>query len=237
MKNILHKRDSRGRAFHGWLLSYHTFSFADYFRPDRMNFGALRVLSHDRIDGGQGFMTHPHKNMEIVTIPLEGALQHKDSTRREAIIRKCEVQIMSAGQGIAHSEENASETDPVSLLQIWVIPEKMNIPPRYEQKVFDLADRQNRFQVVVSPDQENGALWINQRAVFSLAKLEQGKKISYQKRFPENGVYFFLIGGEAQIAGESLSARDGYGITGSGDISVHAVSETEILAIEVPMEI
>ncbi len=237
MKNILHKSDSRGRAFHGWLLSYHTFSFADYFRPDRMNFGALRVLNDDRIDGGQGFMTHPHKNMEIVTIPLEGALQHKDSTGREAIIRKGEVQIMSAGRGIAHSEENASDKDPVSLLQIWVIPEEMDIPPRYEQREFALDERRNRFQVVVSPDRENGALWINQRAVFSLAQIEVGHKISYQKKNSENGVYFFLIQGELRVDGQFLSARDGYGVTGAGDITLEAVSESEILAIEVPMEI
>lgn len=237
MKNVLHKNDSRGRAFHGWLLSYHTFSFADYFRPDRMNFGALRVLNDDRIDGGQGFMTHPHKNMEIVTIPLEGALQHKDSTGREAVIRKGEVQIMSAGTGIAHSEENASEKDPVSLLQIWVLPEKMNIPPRYEQKEFDLGDRKNRFQLVVSPDQENGALWINQKAIFALAQIDTGKKIVYPKKFSANGVYFFVISGEVQVNGQNLAERDGYGVTEGGELAITASKDSEILAIEVPMEI
>ncbi len=235
MNTVFHKNDSRGRAYHGWLLSYHTFSFADYFRPDRMNFGALRVLNDDTIDGGQGFMTHPHKNMEIVTIPLEGALQHKDSTGREAIIRKGEVQIMSAGTGIAHSEVNASQKDPVSLLQIWVLPKEMNIAPRYDQKVFDLEKRRNRFQTVVSPHEEEGALWINQDAAFSLAQLDAGKSLKYETKFPGNGVYFFVISGEATIQGKEVKARDGLGVSDVKSILIEASKDLELLAIEVPM--
>jgi quercetin 2,3-dioxygenase len=237
MNSVIHKNETRGRAHHGWLKSHHTFSFADYFRPDRMNFGALRVLNDDQVDPGQGFMTHPHKNMEIVSIPLSGALRHKDSTGREEVIRSGEVQIMSAGTGIAHSEMNASETEAVSFLQIWILPKELNISPRYQQAVFAKEKRKNRFQVVVSPSEEEGALWINQDAHFSLGSLEVGKEAVYQVRQKGNGVYMFVIDGEIKAGDELLSRRDAAGFTEKGEIRVSASKDSEVLVIEVPMEI
>lgn len=236
MTTTIHRHDSRGYAHHGWLKSHHTFSFADYFRPDRMNFGALRVLNDDQIAAGQGFMTHPHKNMEIVTIPLTGALKHKDSTGREEVIRSGEVQIMSAGKGIAHSEVNASDTEEVTLLQIWVLPEKLDIEPRYAQAVFPEEGRRNRFQTVVSPTEDEGALWINQRAYFNLASLEAGKELSYKARSPEHGLYAFLIEGEVLAGGERLLRRDAAGFENIEELRFQAAKDSKILVIEVPME-
>lgn len=237
MNSVIHKNETRGRAHHGWLKSHHTFSFADYFRPDRMNFGALRVLNDDQVDPGQGFMTHPHKNMEIVSIPLSGALKHKDSTGREEVIRSGEVQIMSAGTGIAHSEMNASDTEAVSFLQIWILPKELNIAPRYQQAVFEKEGRKNRFQAVVSPSEEGGALWINQDAHFSLGSLEAGKEAVYKVRQKGNGVYVFVIEGEVKAGDELLSRRDAAGFTEKGEIRVSASKDSEVLVIEVPMEI
>lgn len=237
MSNVIHKEETRGRADHGWLRSRHTFNFADYFRPDRMSFGALRVLNDDEVDAGRGFMTHPHKNMEIVSIPLSGALRHKDSTGREEVIRSGEVQIMSAGTGIAHSEMNASDAEAVSFLQIWILPKELNIPPRYQQAVFAKEERKNRFQLVVSPSEEGGALWINQDARFSLASLEAGKEAVYEVRQSGNGAYVFLIEGEATVEGEPLRRRDAAGFTQKSEIRVKAAKESEVLVIEVPMKI
>lgn len=237
MTNVIHKSETRGRAHHGWLKSHHTFSFADYYRPDRMNFGALRVLNDDQVDAGQGFMTHPHKNMEIVSIPLSGALKHKDSTGREEVIRSGEVQIMSAGTGIAHSEMNASATEPVSFLQIWILPKELNISPRYQQAVFDKAARKNRFQTVVSPTEEADALWINQDAHFSLADIEAGKELTYKVRQKGHGVYVFLLDGEVSAEGEALAKRDAAGFTERSEIRLSAAKDSEVLVIEVPMEV
>lgn len=235
MKATLHKADSRGHALHGWLDSWHTFSFAGYYEPTRIHFGLLRVLNDDVVMGGMGFGQHPHDNMEIVSIPLRGALEHRDNTGGHAIIRAGEVQIMSAGSGIAHSEKNASPTEDVNFLQIWVFPKERNIQPRYEQKFFDKSDRLNRFQTVVGPDRVDGALWINQDAWFSLATLTAGTSINYALHKPGNGVYAFVIDGEVAINGEPLQRRDGLGIQDTATFSVEVKKDTELLLIEVPL--
>lgn len=235
MKKTIHRAETRGQADHGWLKSFHTFSFAEYYDEERMHFGALRVVNDDWIAPGQGFGTHPHKDMEIVTVPLLGTLQHKDSTGGEGLIRKGEVQIMSAGTGIRHSEFNASKSDPCALLQIWVLPGKLGIPPRYEQKEFSTAGRKDRFQTVVSPDRREGSVWINQNAFFSLADISAGKKVQYELGSPGNAVYLFVISGKCMIAGESLGARDAIGISDSQSTEIEASEASELLAIEVPL--
>ncbi|MBL7851705.1 MAG: pirin family protein [Cyclobacteriaceae bacterium] len=235
MKTTLHKANSRGHANHGWLDSYHTFSFAGYYEPTRVHFGLLRVLNDDVVKGGMGFGQHPHDNMEIVSIPLRGALEHRDNTGGHAIIKSGEVQIMSAGSGIAHSEKNASSTEDVNFLQIWVFPKERNIKPRYDQKLFNKADRINKLQVVVAPDQVNGALWINQDSWFSLSSLAPGSSLTYTVHKPGNGVYAFVIDGNVKIAGQPLSRRDGLGVYDTDSFSLEASENAEVLFIEVPM--
>ncbi len=235
MKTTLYKSGSRGHADHGWLDSYHTFSFAEYHNPERVRFGLLRVVNDDLVAPGKGFGTHPHDNMEIVSIPIKGALAHKDSTGNEKVINTGDVQIMSAGSGLYHSEYNASKSDPVSFLQIWVFPKERDITPRYEQKSFDKAERQNKLQTVVSPAKNDGALWINQDAWFSLASLEKGKSLTYSLNNKANGVFIFLLEGNAETAGEMLEKRDAIGVTGTDKIEITANENSEILVIEVPM--
>lgn len=235
MKTVVHKSESRGNANHGWLKSRHTFSFAGYYNPERVHFGALRVLNDDQVTGGQGFGTHPHDNMEIVSIPLQGDLEHKDSTGRNEVIRQGDVQIMSAGSGISHSEFNHNSDEEVHFLQIWVFPKKRNIEPRYEQKTYLADDRMNQFQTVVSP--EGGtALWINQDAYFSMANLDAGTRLKYELKKPGNGIYLFVLNGELDVIGEVLDTRDAIGITDTNEIEIKAKSYAEILVIEVPME-
>ncbi|MBO3699019.1 pirin family protein [Roseivirga sp. E12] len=236
MNTVVHKSDSRGFADHGWLKSRHSFSFAGYYNPDRVHFGALRVLNDDIVAGGQGFGTHPHDNMEIVSIPLYGNLEHKDSTGTGEVIKTGDVQIMSAGSGLRHSEFNHSKEDEVQFLQIWVFPKERDITPRYEQKSFDIEDRINTFQTVVSPE-GGDALWINQDAYFSLANLDAGTSLTYEVKKPGNGVYFFVLNGDIEIAGQSLSSRDAVGVTEAASINIKAKSYAEILAIEIPMEV
>ncbi len=236
MKTIVHKAETRGHANHGWLESYHTFSFAGYYEPSRVNFGLLRVLNDDLVKGGMGFGQHPHDNMEIVSIPLHGALEHRDDTGGHAIIRSGEVQIMSAGSGIAHSERNASNSDEASFLQIWVFPKEADIEPRYEQKPFDRGARVNKIQTVVSPDRSNGALWINQEAWFSLANLDARGGIEYSMHKNGNGVYLFIIEGQVTAAGQSLSRRDGLGVYEADKLTLTADQDSEVLLIEVPMK-
>ncbi len=236
MKTILHKANTRGHASFGWLNSYHTFSFGHYYNPERIHFGALRVLNDDTVKGGMGFSKHPHDNMEIVSIPLSGDLHHKDTTGRDEIIRQHDVQIMSAGSGIAHSETNANHDKEVKFLQIWVFPKEKNIEPRYQQKSFKPEDRLNQVLTVVAPDDEQ-AVWINQDAWFSLANLEAGIEKTYQIKRKENGVYAFVIGGQVTINGEQLDARDGLGIWEIDTINITANSNAEILLIDVPMKV
>ena len=232
---ISHPAESRGLANHGWLKSRHTFSFADYYNPSRMGFGALRVINDDSVDAGMGFGTHPHRDMEIISIPLEGSLQHKDSEGNTAVIRKGEVQIMSAGTGIAHSEKNNSEEDGVKFLQIWVMPEKLGIKPRYEQKAFPESDRKNRLAVVVSPDGREGSVSINQQAFFSLANLDQGKSVKYKQLRQGNGVYIFVIKGSIEVEGQTLYLRDGLAVEKFETLNLAATADSEILLMEVPV--
>jgi quercetin 2,3-dioxygenase len=229
-----HPAATRGHANHGWLNSFHTFSFAGYHDPARMNFGLLRVLNDDTVAGGQGFGAHPHANMEIVSIPLEGDLRHRDSTGRHEIIRQGDVQIMSAGSGIQHSEVNANTDRAVKFLQIWVFPKEQGIAPRYEQKSFPPEGRQGRFQAVVSPT-DPAAVWINQDAVFALGRFAATEEAEYRVQFPGNGVYAFVISGELTINGQALQPRDGLGITDEEVLHVQASSDAEVLLIEVPM--
>jgi redox-sensitive bicupin YhaK (pirin superfamily) len=235
MKAIIHRADTRGHAEHGWLNSYHSFSFAGYNNPDRIRFGLLRVLNDDVVEAGMGFGRHPHDNMEIISIPLKGALAHKDSTGRSEVIRTNDVQIMSAGSGISHSEMNASATEDVNFLQIWVFPKEKNIEPRYDQKTFDPAARVNQWQVVVSPNEKDGGVWINQDAWFSLATLEAGKSLYYKQNLTGNGVYVFVLDGEVKINDKVLYKRDGIGITGADETLFTASKDAALLVMEIPM--
>lgn len=235
MKTVLHKANSRGHANHGWLDSHHTFSFAGYYEPSRVNFGLLRVLNDDIVTGGMGFGLHPHDNMEIVSIPLRGALEHQDNTGGHAIIRSGEVQIMSAGSGIAHSEKNASATDDVNFLQIWVFPKERNIKPRYEQREFDVRDRQNKLQTVIAPEKGNGALWINQDAWFSLTHMKPGATVDYKLHRTGGGVYVFVIDGSVSVGGHDLARRDGLGVYETEAVTLKAANEAEVLLMEVPL--
>ena len=235
MKTTLHKADSRGHANHGWLDSHHTFSFAGYYDPARVQFGMLRVLNDDIVKGGAGFGQHPHDNMEIISIPLKGALEHGDNTGGHGIIKSGEVQIMSAGSGIAHSERNASKDEDVNFLQIWVFPKERNIKPRYDQKLFGREDRTNKFQAVVSPEKDDSSLWINQDAWFSLGNLSKGVTSEYSVKKTSNGVYVFVIEGEVTANGQQLSKRDGLGVWDTDKISISADTDAEVLLIDVPM--
>jgi quercetin 2,3-dioxygenase len=235
MKKVLHTAGSRGHANHGWLNSFHTFSFAGYHDPSRVHFGLLRVLNDDVVAPGMGFGTHPHENMEIVSIPLSGALHHKDTTGRDEIIRSGDVQIMSAGSGISHSEMNASRNEEVNFLQLWIFPKLENITPRYEQKTFDKADRINKFQTVVSPLENDGAIFINQDAFLSLTDITTSNSLEYNMHSSNAGVYVFVLEGSVTIDGEKLSKRDGLGISDTVSFSIAADSDASLLLIEVPM--
>jgi len=235
MNHVIHKADSRGLADHGWLTSRHTFSFADYHDPERMNFGLLRVINDDIVHPGMGFGAHPHADMEIISIPLSGALRHQDSMGNEHVISAGEVQVMSAGSGLTHSEYNDSAQDDVNFLQIWIYPRKKNIAPRYGQRRFDRRNRKNCFQTLISPDKSSEAIWINQNAWLSLADLDGGREINYLNQQPDNGLYFFVIAGQVEIAGHQLNSRDGLGLVGCREVNIVASTQTELLCIEVPM--
>ncbi len=235
MNKILFKATDRGSADYGWLKPNYYFSFSQYHNPEKVHFGLLRVLNDDFIAGGGGFPTHPHDNMEIITIPFTGALQHKDSTGGQGIISAGDVQIMSAGTGVQHSEANASATEPVTLFQIWVFPKERNIKPRYDQKSFDINDRINKWQTIVSPIEADKALWINQDAKFSLTKLQAGNKLEYQNAFTGNGVFLVNINGAIKLGEIDLGNRDAAGISGTESFVITATEDSELLAIEVPM--
>lgn len=235
MTTILHKAADRGSGDYGWLKPNYYFSFGQFHNPEKVHFGLLRVLNDDFIAGGGKFHTHPHDNMEIVTIPFTGALEHKDSTGGQGIIKAGDVQIMSAGSGVQHSEANASATEPVTLFQIWVFPKERNIKPRYDQRSFDIADRTDQWQIVVSPKEEDAALWINQDARFAMTKLSAGKTISYNNAFTGNGVYLVVINGSVLVNEIKLDQRDALGISGADSFSITASEDAELLAIEVPM--
>ncbi len=232
---VLHKAETRGFADHGWLQSYHTFSFADYHNSERMHFGALRVLNDDKVAAGMGFGTHPHDNMEIISIPLEGDLEHKDSMGNVAIIKRGDVQVMSAGSGIRHSEYNKSKETPVKFLQIWVFPNKKSVTPRYDQITLKEEDRKNKLQQILSPDPHDEGVWIYQEAWFHTGKLDKGVSLDYELRKKSNGVYVFILSGNVAINGTSLNRRDGLGVWDTEKIKIVADSETELLLMEVPM--
>ena len=235
MKSILFKAADRGTADYGWLKPNYYFSFAQYHDNAKVHFGLLRVLNDDFIGGGGSFPTHPHDNMEIVTIPFTGALKHKDSTGGEGVIKAGDIQIMSAGTGVQHSEANASATEPVTLFQVWVFPKERNIKPRYDQKTFDVTERANKWQTVVSPIEADTALWINQDARFALTNLDAGKEITYSNSFKNNGVFLVVINGSVTVDGQQLNKRDALGISETESFTVTASEDAELLAIEIPM--
>lgn len=234
---VLHKAATRGHANHGWLNSYHSFSFANYYNPERMHFGALRVLNDDQVEAGMGFGTHPHDNMEIISIPLEGDLEHKDSMGTTAVIKNGDVQVMSAGSGITHSEYNKNKDKRVKFLQIWVFPNKKNVTPRYDQITLKEADRHNTFQQIVSPNPNDEGAWIHQNAWFHLGKFDKGIEKEYRLKLKGNGVYAFVLSGDVSINGISLNTRDGLGIWDADSINIKAENNSEFLLMEVPMSL
>ena len=236
LNSVLHKAETRGDANHGWLHSRHTFSFADYYDPERVHFGVLRVLNDDTVEAGMGFGTHPHDNMEIISIPLEGDLEHKDSMGTVSVIKHCDVQVMSAGTGITHSEYNKNKDRRVKFLQIWVIPNKRNIKPRYDQITLNVADRHNKFQQILSPNPDDEGVWIYQNAWFHLGHFDKGFGADYEIKAKGNGVYVFVLSGNITINDQKLNSRDGFGIWDVERFSVKADSEAEFLLMEVPMK-
>lgn len=234
MEKVIHKAASRGHANHGWLKSYHTFSFAGYHNLERMNFGMLRVLNDDVVQPKMGFGTHPHKNMEIISIPISGALSHKDNMDNKRSIEVGEVQVMSAGTGLTHSEFNDSKTEEVNFLQIWIIPEKENVTPYYNQKQFNAVDRKNKFQTLVSPrdKQLEGSLPVHQQAYIAMIDLDAGFETEYTLN---NGAYFFLIAGSVSLANTNLEERDAMGISDVEKVTVKATQDSKLLIIDVPI--
>jgi len=235
MKTTIHKSETRGHANHGWLDSHHTFSFAGYHDPARMNFGVLRVLNDDVVAPGQGFGTHPHENMEIISIPLEGDLEHKDSMGNLTVIREGDLQVMSAGTGIHHSEYNKNSDREVRFLQIWIFPDKKGVEPRYDQISLDRESLQNNLIQVLSPDPEDDGVWIHQKAWFHLCRLEEGHETIYRLKDPSNGVYVFCIQGSADINGVLLEQRDGLGIEDVEVLNIKAGINPYLLIMEVPL--
>ena len=235
MKTVYHSANSRGNADHGWLKSRHTFSFANYYDPSRMHFGALRVINDDFVEGGHGFGTHPHDNMEIISIPLSGDLADKDSMGNGSIIRHGDIQVMSAGTGMTHSEMNPNPNMPVKFLQIWVFPNQRNVTPRYQQINIAEHAKPNDFQQILSPNPDDDGVWIHQNAWFSLAKWDNHVSKTYSLHAAGNGVYALVLKGSATIAGQALNERDGLGVWEVDSIDITATSDTEILLMEVPM--
>jgi redox-sensitive bicupin YhaK (pirin superfamily) len=236
MKTLFHSSDSRGAANHGWLNAKHSFSFASWYNPERTNFGALRVLNDDIVSPGAGFGTHPHDNMEIITIPLSGAIAHKDSMGNSSIIKTGEIQVMSAGKGIQHSEFNPNNDESLNLFQIWIFPNKRNVEPRYDQFEMDVQAMKNNFLQLVSPNKEDAGTWIHQNAWIKIAEVDNNREIQYTLNSKENGVYFILIEGEISIHNQILKQKDALGVWDTDTIVLKTNSQSKILAIEVPME-
>ncbi|MCL9808047.1 pirin family protein [Flavobacterium luminosum] len=232
---VLHKAHTRGHANHGWLDAHHTFSFASYFDPNRIQFGVLRVLNDDIIAPGMGFGTHPHDNMEIITIPLEGDLAHKDSMGNTETIKHGDVQVMSAGTGILHSEFNPNQDKRTNLLQIWLFPNQRNVSPRYDQITLNVSERHNRLQQILSPDSKDEGTWIHQDAWFHMGNLDAGFSTPYQFKKEGNGLYVFVIKGDVKIDDHELNMRDGLGIWNTNQVSITASSDAEVLLMEIPM--
>ena len=237
MNTVLHKANTRGTANHGWLTANHSFSFANYYNPERMNFGVLRVLNDDQIAPSRGFGTHPHDNMEIISIPLEGALEHKDSMGNGAVVQYGDLQIMSAGTGIQHSGYNANSDQYMKLLQIRLFPNKRDVKPRYDQISISEIAKKNEFYQVLSPSKEDQGVWIHQDAWFHLGEFEQTTRRLYHIHKPGNGVYAFIIEGSAKIAGQPINRRDGLGIWDVSQFEITADKDSLILLMEVPMDL
>jgi redox-sensitive bicupin YhaK (pirin superfamily) len=232
---VLHKAETRGHANHGWLNSMHTFSFANYYDPERIHFGALRVLNDDTVEAGLGFGTHPHDNMEIISIPLEGDLEHKDSMGTVSIIKHGDIQVMSAGTGIYHSEYNKNKDRRVKFLQIWVIPNKNNVTPRYDQITLNIEDRHNKLQQILSPNADDAGVWIHQNAWFHLGKFDKGISAEYNLKAKGDGVYAFILSGDVTVNNQQLNTRDGFGMWNIDKVSILANTDAEFLLMEVPM--
>ncbi len=237
MTTQLFESNTRGKADFGWLKANFSFSFGNYFNPERVQFGMLRVLNDDTIAGGSGFGTHGHANMEIITIPLEGGLQHRDSMGNEGVIGFGEVQVMSAGSGVEHSEMNASQKNEAKTLQLWVFPDTENVAPRYDQKSFDIENQINTFVNIVSPKDKNdgNALWVYQKTFFHLGIFDSNTITKYEVKIPKNGVYLFLIEGEIEVDNQTLKARDAMGITDFDQFEIKISTKSKILLVEVPM--
>lgn len=235
---VIHKANTRGHANHGWLDSHHTFSFANYHNPERMNFGVLRVLNDDIVDPGMGFGMHPHDNMEIISIPLEGDLEHKDSMENIGVIKQGDIQVMSAGTGVYHSEYNKNKDKKVKFLQIWLFPNKRNVAPRYAQLTLNPENQKNTLQQIISPNPDDAGLWIHQNAWFHLGELDQNISLTYELKDANNGVYAFIINGKAEVQNQILDTRDGIGIWDTTQIKITSTeAKTKILLMEVPMSL
>lgn len=235
MNTVLHKAETRGHANHGWLNSHHTFSFAHYHNAERMNFGVLRVLNDDVVAGGQGFGTHPHNNMEIISIPLAGDLEHKDSMGTSSVIKEGDIQVMSAGTGVYHSEYNKNPDKEVRFLQIWLFPHKQNVTPRYDQISLKDIEKKNLFYQILSPNPNDQGVWIHQNAWFSLGNFDQGSTDTYSMHTPGNGVYVFVLAGDVSIGEQQLSKRDGFGLWNIDKVKLKAITNAQVLLMEVPM--
>jgi redox-sensitive bicupin YhaK (pirin superfamily) len=235
MKTVFHPADQRGHANHGWLDAHHSFSFASWYDPTKINFGALRVLNDDKIAGGMGFGTHPHDNMEIITIPLVGALKHRDSMGNEATITAGEIQVMSAGTGIQHSEFNATN-ETLNLFQIWVFPNKKNVTPRYDQQLLDTEAMQNKFAQILSPDPTDDGVWIHQDAWFHLGEFDKGQTANYSVKSTNNGVYVLVVEGQITINGQVLNKRDALGVWNTETFAISFTENSKVLLLDVPME-
>jgi redox-sensitive bicupin YhaK (pirin superfamily) len=235
---IIYRSKTRGHADHGWLKAKHSFSFANYYDPERIHFGVLRVLNDDYVEGGMGFPTHPHDNMEIITIPLEGAIEHKDSMGNKAVVKAGEIQVMSAGTGIYHSEYNHYKDKALKLFQIWLIPNKRNVSPRYDQMELDITKRRNKLQQVLSPNQDDEGVWIHQDAWFYLGIFDEGLNVKHQIQKPGNGIYIMVINGKIEINGIELDTRDAVGIKNQEEVSLKAITQdTEVLLLDIPMQV
>ena len=236
MKTIFHKANTRGHANHGWLKTYHSFSFAGYQNPERMNFGVLRVLNDDEVAAGMGFSTHAHSNMEIISIPLYGDLEHKDSLGNTTVIKEGDIQAMSAGTGVRHSEKNKNRDKKVKFLQIWILPAKHDADPRYDQITLTPGDLENRFCQILSPDPDDEGVWIHQDAWFYLGNFDGGSTIKYTLNSSSNGVYIFVLEGRCRVQDQPMERRDGYGVWDTENVEIATGEYSKILLMEVPMK-